>query len=175
VTRLKHVLILTILILPMFAFAPTLVANQNEAPVSFSKVDTSLPTSFVKETLRVAVYAESNTTLPSYATGGVYTSDYQPVINLLESAGYAVTALSTQDILDHKLIVADYDAFVLPNQLPRESIINLTKDYWLGGGGILSFDGSIGFCFYAGFIDQSLERNFELTPPASPGYWALTD
>jgi hypothetical protein len=136
VTRLKHVLILTILILPMFAFAPTLVANPNETLVSLSQVDTSLPASFVHETLRVAVYAESNTTLPSYATGGVYISNYQSVINVLESAGYAVTALSTQDILDHKLMIADYDAFVLPKQLPRESIINFVKDYWLGGGGI---------------------------------------
>jgi hypothetical protein len=159
----------------MFAFAPTLVANPNETLVSLSQVDTSLPASFVHETLRVAVYAESNTTLPSYATGGVYISNYQSVINVLESAGYAVTALSTQDILDHKLMIADYDAFVLPKQLPRESIINFVKDYWLGGGGILSFDSSIGFCFYAGFIDSSLEGNFELTPPASPGYWASID
>jgi hypothetical protein len=174
-TRVKHVLILIILILPMSVLAPSLVASQNEAFVSQSKVDTALPAQFTHETLRVAVYAESNTTLPAYATGGVFSSNYQSVINLLVSAGYAVTALTTQDILEHKLMVADYDAFVLPNQLPRESIINLVKDYWLGGGGVLSFDGSIGYCFYAGFIDPSLEGGFELTPPASPGYWALTD
>jgi hypothetical protein len=175
VLQLKHVLILIIMILPMFVLAPTLVASQNETLLSPSKVDTSLPAQFVQETLRVAVYAESNTTLPSYATGGVYTSNYQYVVNLLVAAGYAVTTLTTQDILDHKLMVADYDAFVLPKQLPRENIVNLVKDYWLGGGGILSFDASIGFCFYAGFIDPSLEGDFELLPPASPGYWTLTD
>ncbi|MGD9397955.1 MAG: hypothetical protein PVJ05_16070, partial [Candidatus Thorarchaeota archaeon] len=66
--RLKHVLVLTILILPMFVLAPTLVASPNEALVSPEKVDTSLPAQFVEETLRVAVYAESNLTLPAYAT-----------------------------------------------------------------------------------------------------------
>ncbi|MGY5874019.1 MAG: hypothetical protein RTV72_17355, partial [Candidatus Thorarchaeota archaeon] len=98
-TRLKHVLVLVILILPMFALVPTLVASPNNTLVSQEKVDTSLPAQFVEETLRVAVYAESNTTLPAYATGGVYTANYQNVIDLLEAAGYAVTAISTQDIL----------------------------------------------------------------------------
>jgi hypothetical protein len=158
----------------MFAFAPTLVANRNETHVSPLKVDTSLPASFVKETLRVAVYAESNTTLPSYATGGVYTSNYQNVIDILESAGYAVTALSTQDILDHKLMVADYDAFVLPNQLPRESIINHVKDYWLGGGGILCFDAAVGYLFYAGIIDPSYEGEFNLYPMDAGGDWTYS-
>ncbi|MGY5859059.1 MAG: DUF4350 domain-containing protein [Candidatus Thorarchaeota archaeon] len=174
-SKIKHVLILLILVLPMFALAPTLVASPNNTLVSQEKVDSSLPAQFVQDTLRVAVYAESNLTLPAYATGGVYTANYQNVIDLLESAGYAVTALSTQDILDHKLMVVDFDAFVLPNQLPKDEIVNLVKDYWLGGGGILSFDGSIGFAFYAGLIDESLEGNFEMTPPATPGYWGVDD
>jgi hypothetical protein len=171
-TRLKHVLVLTILILPMFVLAPTLVASPNEALASPEKVDTSLPAQFVEETLRVAVYAESNLTLPAYATGGVYTNHYQNVIDLLESAGYAVTALSTQDILDHELMVADYDAFVLPNQLPRESIINHIKDYWLGGGGILCFDSAMGYLFYAGLIDPSYEGDFMKYPENFNGRWA---
>ncbi|MCK4567962.1 MAG: hypothetical protein KAU48_11715, partial [Candidatus Thorarchaeota archaeon] len=174
-TRFKHVLILIILVIPMFALAPSLIARPNEVLSNPTEVDIALPAHFVQESLRVAVYVEENTSLPSYATGGVYTNYSANVINLLESADYTVTALTTQDILDHKLMIADFDAFVLPNQLPRESIINFVKDYWLGGGGILSFDGSIGFCFYAGFIDESLEGNFELVPPATPGYWTYTD
>jgi len=169
--QIKHVLVLLLLILPMFALAPTLVASPNNTPMSYEKVDTSLPAQFVKETLRVAVYAESNLTLPAYATGGVYTDHYQNVIDLLESAGYAVTAISTQDILDHKLKVADYDAFVLPNQLPRESIINQIKDYWLGGGGVLNFGASFGFLCYSGLIDSSLEGEFNLYPIDGTGVW----
>ncbi|MFX1559735.1 MAG: hypothetical protein ACFFBL_04045, partial [Promethearchaeota archaeon] len=173
-TQLKHVLILTIMILPMFALVPTLVASPNVALLSQEKVDTSLPAQFVEETLRVAVYAESNLTLPAYATGGVYTDYYQNVIDLLESAGYAVTAMTTQDILDHKLTVADYDAFVLPNQLPRERIVNHIKNYWLGGGGVLSFEASIGFCFYAGLIHSSLEGQFSLYPIDLGGMWTYS-
>ncbi|MHA1387952.1 MAG: hypothetical protein ACTSR9_05925, partial [Candidatus Thorarchaeota archaeon] len=161
-SRYKHVLILIILVLPMFILAPSLNASPNEGLSNYASVDTALPAEFVEETLRVAVYAEGNTTLPSYATGGIYTSHYINVINLLESAGCAVTALSTQDILDHKLMVADYDAFVLANQGPRESIINLVKDYWLGGGGILNFAQSVGFCFYAGIIDPIYEGSDQL-------------
>ncbi|MFX1579627.1 MAG: DUF4350 domain-containing protein [Promethearchaeota archaeon] len=170
-TRFKHVLILVILILPMFALAPSLVASPNVTLASQEKVDSSLPAQFVEETLRVAVYAESNLTLPAYATGGVYTDYYQNVIDLLNSAGYAVTVLSTQDILNHRLMVADYDAFVLPNQLPRESIINQIKDYWLGGGGVLSFGASAGFLFYSGLIDPSLEGQFSLYPIDAGGLW----
>ena len=167
-----HVLVLTILILPMFVLAPTLVASPNETLVSHEQVDTSLPAQFVEETLRVAVYAEDNLTLPTYATGGVYTDNYQNVIDLLESAGYAVTALSTQDILDHKLMVADFDAFVLPDQLPRENITNYIMDYWLGGGGILSFESAVGYLFYAGMIDPSYEGDFMLFDINPDGRWA---
>jgi len=169
--QIKHVLVLLLLILPMFALAPTLVASPNNTPMSYEKVDTSLPAQFAKETLRVAVYAESNLTLPAYSTGGAYTDYYQNVIDLLESAGYAVTAVSTQDILDHKLMVADYDTFVLPNQLPRESVINYIKDFWLGGGGVLSFGASFGFLCFSGLIDPSLEGEFSLYPIDGTGVW----
>ncbi len=159
----------------MFALAPSLVASPNETLMSTNEADFSLPATFVEETLRVAVYAEDNTTLPSYATGGVYTDYSANIISLLESEGYAVTALTTQNILDHQLMAADFDTFVLANQLPKDNIINLVKDYWLAGGSILSFGGSIGFCFYTGMIDSSLAGGFQLAPIASPGYWAYSD
>ncbi|MHA1614003.1 MAG: hypothetical protein ACTSYJ_04110, partial [Candidatus Thorarchaeota archaeon] len=171
-TRTKHVLVLILLILPMFALAPSMVAGPNEVLMNEAPAESMLPAQFTEETLKVAVYAEMDTSLPSYATGGVYTNYSANVISLLESEGYAVTALTTQDILDHKLLAADFDSFVLVNQLPKDTIINMVKDYWLGGGGILSFGGSIGFCFYTGMIDTSLAGDFQLAPIASPGYWA---
>ncbi|RLI52418.1 MAG: hypothetical protein DRP09_17965, partial [Candidatus Thorarchaeota archaeon] len=116
-TGAKHVLILTVLILPMLVLAPSLVASPTEA-LSNQPVDDFLPAQFVEESLRVAVYAEDNTTLPTYASGGVITAYHANLIQFLESEGYAVTALSTQDILDHKLMAAQFDAFVLPNNLP---------------------------------------------------------
>ncbi len=159
----------------MFALAPTLVASPNETLTSTNEADISLPAAFVEETLRVAVYVENNVTLPAYAEGGVYTNYSANIISFLQGEGYAVTPLTTQDILDHKLLAANYDTFVLANQLPKDNIIDLVKDYWLAGGGILSFGGSIGFCFYTGMIDSSLEGDFQLAPIASPGYWAYSD
>ena len=143
--------------------------------MSTTEASTALPAANVKQTLRVAVYVESNLTLPAYATGGIYTDYSANIISFLQGEGFAVTPLSTQDILNHELTTLNFDAFVLPNQLPRESIMNLVTDYWLAGGGILSFEGSIGFCFYAGLIDDSLTGDFWLDPPASPGYWAFSD
>ncbi len=173
----KHVLVLIILILPMFVLAPSLIASPNnstEVLTNQALVESNLPAQFVEETLRVAVYAEDNISLPAYATGGVYTADYQNVIDILVSAGYDVTALSTQDILDRKLKITDYDAFVLPNQLPRESIIYHVKDYWIGGGGILCFDAAVGYLFYAGIIDPSYEGEFNLYPMDSEGDWTYS-
>ncbi|MHA2027145.1 MAG: DUF4350 domain-containing protein [Candidatus Thorarchaeota archaeon] len=156
-TRLKHVSILIILILPMFALVPIVVTGPTGVQTNAAAFDTSVPATSVPRTHRVAVYAEDNTTLPSYATGGVYTNHYSNVISLLESAGYAVTALSTQDILDHELKVANFDVFVLPNNGPKDEIVTLVMDYWRGGGGVLNFDNSVGFCFYGGIIDPVFE------------------
>ena len=160
-TGAKHVLILTVLILPMLVLAPSLVASPTEA-LSNQPVDDFLPAQFVEESLRVAVYAEDNTTLPTYASGGVITAYHANLIQFLESEGYAVTALSTQDILDHKLMAAQFDAFVLPNNLPRDEIVNLVKDYYLAGGGILSFDSAIGYLYYYGLLVSGETGSFGL-------------
>ena len=163
----KHVLVLIILILPMFVFAPALVASPNtlnEVSTNQVPVEFNLPAEFAEETLRVAVYAETNTTLPLYASGGVSTAYHTNLIQFLESHGCAVTALSTQDILDHKLMIASYDVFVLVNNLPKDEIVDYVMDYWLGGGGILSFDSGLGFMYYHGMV-----------VPGDTGAYALLD
>ncbi|MCK5265199.1 MAG: hypothetical protein KAR03_06280, partial [Candidatus Thorarchaeota archaeon] len=105
-TRIKHVLILLILVLPMFALAPTMVASPTEALASPIEADTSLPAALIEETLRVAVYVENDVSLPAYAEGGVYTNHSGNVISFLQGEGYAVTPMTGQDILDHKLLAA---------------------------------------------------------------------
>jgi len=171
-TRIKHVLVLLILVLPMFALAPTLVASPTEALTSPIEADTSLPAASIEETLRVAVYVENDVSLPAYAEGGVYTNHSGNVISFLQGEGYAVTPMTGQDILDYKLLAAKYDAFVLPNQLPKDNVTDLVKDYWLAGGGILSIGGSIGYLLYMGMIHPSLQGDFGLVGfGSSPFYW----
>ncbi|MFX1293906.1 MAG: DUF4350 domain-containing protein [Promethearchaeota archaeon] len=106
------------------------------------------------QSIRVAIYNEPNTTVPAYAPGGtpLLNNNYFAIWTMLENAGYQVTNLTEADILDYQLKTANYDVFLMVDSLPRESIINLIKDFWLGGGGILSFDSAMGYICYAGMI-----------------------
>jgi len=155
----------------MFALAPTLVAGPNEALTSTTKADTALPSALFGETLRVAVYAETNTTLPSYASGGVSTAHYANLISFLDVNDYAVTAISTQDILDHKLMAASFDVFIIPNNLPKDDIVDPVIDYWLAGGGILSFDIGVGFLYYQGMIVSAESGSFGLLNVDAEEHW----
>ncbi|MFW9925315.1 MAG: hypothetical protein ACFFDM_00965 [Candidatus Thorarchaeota archaeon] len=172
-TRFKHVLVLVILILPMFALVPTLVTSPNTTLASPVKVDNSLPAQFVEETLRVAVYAEDNLTLPSYASGGVSTAHHANLIQFLDANGYAATPLTTQDILDRELRTANFDVFVLVNNLPRDEIINHVMDFWLGGGGILSFDSGLGFLYFHGIIVPGETGNYGLLNVDISEHWGF--
>lgn len=104
--------------------------------------------------VRVAVYNEPNLTLPEYATGlGMqFSNEISEIVSLLETAGFAVTTLGVQDILDEKLKTVDYDVFIMADNYPRENITNLVKEYWLGGGGVLTFNAAFGFLTYAGIL-----------------------
>jgi hypothetical protein len=79
------------------------------------------------------------------------------VIRVLAAAGCQVTALTTTDIVNHALLTARFDVLVLPDNLPRERIVNQVKEFWLGGGGILSIDSAISFVCYAGMIPPESE------------------
>ncbi|TFH10781.1 MAG: hypothetical protein E4H14_01895 [Candidatus Thorarchaeota archaeon] len=172
-TQIKHVLVLLLLVLPMFALAPSLVAGPNEAFTNRAEIETSIPAQFVEENLRVAVYAETNTTLPSYASGGVSTANHANLFQFLGTNGFTVTLLSTQDILDHKLMAARFDVFILPNNLPKDEIVNQVKDYWLAGGGILSFDSGLGYLYYHGMIVAGETGDYALLNVDVTEHWGF--
>jgi hypothetical protein len=46
---------------------------------------------------------------------------------------------------------------VLPDLCPDENITYLVKDFWLGGGGLLSFDTAISYLNYAGILPRESE------------------
>ncbi len=119
----------------------------------------SLPNTsqFIPRTIRVAIYNETSLSRPSYATVGLLNNNYTALKILLEGAGYQVSELNESDILAHKLITADYDVFIMVDNLPRDSITDLVKEFWLGGGGIFSFDSAISYICYAGMIPHESE------------------
>jgi hypothetical protein len=81
-------------------------------------------------------------------------TDYTHIFNVFAGAGYQVTRLTFQDILNHELSARNYDVLVLADNCPRENISDLVREFWLGGGGILSFDSAIGYLGYAGILPR---------------------
>ena len=70
---------------------------------------------------RVALYNETNTTTPDYASGGM-NNNYSVIHPLLVNAGYDVDILTFQNILDHELTLANYDVHVFADNWPLENI-----------------------------------------------------
>ncbi|MHA1965132.1 MAG: hypothetical protein ACW97G_11160 [Candidatus Thorarchaeota archaeon] len=123
--------------------------NADAAPVDFS-----IPAQ-IDHSVRVAIYDEDDTTVPlgaSVVLNNSFTNNLNEVQTILEGAGHTVTLLDEQDILDHQLMTADFDVFVLVNNVPRDSIANDVYEYWLGGGGLLTFNKAFSYLSYQSII-----------------------
>ena len=134
----------------------------------------ALPAQFIDRPIRVAIYDEPNTTLPYYASGGVYSNNITTVIPILEGAGYEVTVINLFDILAHELMTARYDVLVLADNLPRDNVTLLVKEFWRGGGAVLSFNSAFGYLMYFGLIHDSLQNNFGLLGVGPNAYWGYS-
>ena len=116
--------------------------------------------------VRVAIYDDDNITMPSYVSAAGLTNNHTNIQNALLAAGYEVELLTTNQIYNHELKTAKYDVFIMADHLPRENITDYVKEYWLGGGALLSMDSAICYICYEGIM-----------PPESAGddgnsvYW----
>ncbi|MFW9965439.1 MAG: DUF4350 domain-containing protein [Candidatus Sifarchaeia archaeon] len=145
-------MILIVLFLGGLAIVPSVVTVMNNAS---APLDTAIPSQNTDLTVRVAIFDEDDTTVPTYSNAENLTNHLDEIETILEDAGHTVTLLAEEDILDHELITANFDVFVLVNSLPNTSIVNLVKEFWMGGGGVLSFHGSISYLWYAGMLDPT--------------------
>ena len=68
-----------------------------------------------------------------------------------------VDLLDVHDIYNYQLKTADYDVFVMCDNFPRENITDRVVDFWSGGGGVLSFDGSSDFLCYFGILPAAAD------------------
>ncbi|MFX1389530.1 MAG: hypothetical protein ACFE9Z_05640 [Promethearchaeota archaeon] len=133
------------LLIIQFAFIPTTISekpaitNLNSSQIAVNRI-------------RIAIYNEPNITETSYAAGGSYTNDYGALKGFLQSEGHQVTELTCTDIYNHELMTADFDIFIMVDNLPRENITKQVKEYWLGGGSILSFDSALAYLCYEGIL-----------------------
>ena len=144
------IILLTFAILLSACFFPlTVKANSIDLRTSDLRPKSS---QIIPRTARVAIYNEPNVTQPGYTSGNVFTNNYTGLKTLLEGEGYQVSELTCNDIYDHKLLTADYDVFIMVDNVPRENITNHVKEFWLGGGSVLGFDSALAYLCYAGII-----------------------
>ena len=130
----------------------------------------TIPSEVAEQTIRVAVYDEPNGTAPVYATHpGSEHNNATGLRDILEEAGYQATLLDVTDIYNDALTVADFDAIILPDNFPRESITMKIRNFWLDGGGILSIDGSSGYLCYFGILPPEASGT-----SGSSDYWTYT-
>jgi len=125
------------------------VMDNNVDPVNFA-----IPSQIGDTTIRVAIYDEDDYTVPTGANPSLsgFSNNLGEVETLLEGAGHEVTLLTTEDIEDHELVLANYDVFILLNNLPKDTISNLVYEFWLGGGGLLSFDKAFSYLSYKSIV-----------------------
>ncbi|MGQ4911499.1 MAG: hypothetical protein ACP6KW_04960 [Candidatus Thorarchaeota archaeon] len=178
--RQMHVLLILIMLLSMtFAAPPSamlgMVESNDMSTESVPLLRDAVTSDIAYQKVRVAVYAEWDTSLPAYAPGGTYTDNYDNVFNLLQANGYDVTELSTGQITAGHLTTADYDVLVLVDNLPRPEVIDDMMNFWLGGGSILTFNSAIGFLLYSGMLDESWAGSINLYPYYVPGLWAYME
>ena len=152
--RRNNSLFLIFLILVMTFSFFSIPAYQKALPTNIANTNEILPNSsqIIPRNVRIAIYDEPNVTQPGYTSGNTLTNNYTALILLLESTGFDVTTLTCADIYNHALMTADFDIFIMVDNLPRENITNHVKEFWLGGGGILSFDSALPYLCYAGII-----------------------
>jgi hypothetical protein len=121
--------------------------------LSPTHIENNLKTSQLPvNSIRIAIYNEPNVTETSYAAGGTYTNNYTALMEFLQAEGHQVTELTCTDIYNHELMTADYDLFILVDNLPRENITKHVKEFWLGGGALLSFDSALPYLCYEGIL-----------------------
>ena len=161
-TRVAPILIVGIFLTSLLMVPSVFVLSVNSPLANVDgPFDSQALLSQIPHNARIAIYNEANLTVPDLSLAVNLTNNIAELTTLLEGAGHSVEALSTGDILNHELMTADYDVFILANQLPRESITDLVREFWLGGGGLLTLDGAVSFLWYGGiFVPGSTSEGY---------------
>ncbi|MHA2359264.1 MAG: DUF4350 domain-containing protein [Candidatus Thorarchaeota archaeon] len=155
-TRVTPILIIGIFLTSLLIVPSAIVfGGSNALAIPDGPFESQASLAQLPKHARIAIYDESNLTVPSLSLAEDLTNDIAEITTLLEGAGHTVEALTTSDILNHELMTADYDIFILANQLPKDSIRELVREYWLGGGSLLTFNSSLSYLFYGRILDPS--------------------
>ena len=162
-----RVLVVSVFIVTVLFFSPVSLSDvETTAGINIDD-STSIATDYVPRDIRVAIYSELNFSAPAYATQpGGSNNNATGLLDVLVGYGYDVTILDVQDISNRELTTANYDVFCLVDNFPRENITYHIMDFWLGGGGLLVFDGSAGYLCSFGVLPPEA-----LGTDGDPPYW----
>jgi len=141
-------------------FSPTAVKAQSgagqEIPLNTNLGIQHETANVLADPVRVALYNSTNTAEPGYVTG-VINTNYSAVYDLLVSSGFDVTRITSKDIANYELQPSAYDVLVLADNVPLANETDIVKDFWLGGGGILSLDTAASYLCYEGILPRESE------------------
>ncbi|MHA1930280.1 MAG: hypothetical protein ACTSV2_17045 [Candidatus Thorarchaeota archaeon] len=153
--RVTPLLLVTLFLAGLF-IAPVGMQSVNGSPNETTiQIENEIfePTGILDKEFRVALFNTTNSTKPGYVSGGINLNNTE-FYDVLVAAGYQVTRITLQDIQNKELLTANYDVLVLSDLCPPENITELVKDFWEGGGGILSLDTAIEYLGYAGILPR---------------------
>lgn len=165
-TNKKNLIILLTLTTLLSIFVFPLAANAYSIDLHTSD-QTPKSSQIIPSTVRVAIYDDANITLPSYSGAAILTNNYSNIQTALLAAGHEVTPLTTNQIYNHGLMNARYDVFIMADHLPKTNITNYVKEFWLGGGALLSMDSALNFICYAGILPPESAGD-----DGNPAYWS---
>ncbi len=168
--KVLRVLVVSVFIVSVLFFSPVALSDV-ETNAAISIDDSSLAeTDYVPRDIRVAIYDEPNMTAPAYPISpGSINNNATGLMDVLVSYGYDVTLLDVHDIYNYELTTANYDVFCMVDNFPRENITYRVMDFWLGGGGLLVFDGSAGFLCSFGILPPEA-----IGTSGAPAYWTYS-
>ncbi|TFH05355.1 MAG: hypothetical protein E4H14_12910 [Candidatus Thorarchaeota archaeon] len=158
--RVKPILLIAIFLTSMLIVPSSFVIGSLNGDTSMMSFDGSPESqaliSQLSHNARVAIYDEDNLTVPVISDAQNLSNNLTEITTLLEGAGHSVDLLTEEDILAHDLITADYDVFIIVDNIPRPSIFNLIKEFSLGGGGLMTFDSAVSYLWFGGYINEAL-------------------
>ncbi|MHA1771782.1 MAG: hypothetical protein ACTSYL_07615 [Candidatus Thorarchaeota archaeon] len=146
--RIFSTLLILVLFFGMMPVSPTIPTTSASTTNATAMQPAALPTRDVN----VAILYDPDSSDATYASAGNYWTNFTGVMNVLTSAGYHVTNISRANLVAHELQLVNYDVLVLPDIVPEDDLLPAIQEFWLGGGGILSIDGSINVLTYTGML-----------------------
>ncbi len=87
------------------------------------------------------------------------TNNFTLIETILSDAGFEVTNITTEEIYNHELLTVNYDVFIMVDNLPKENITDQVKEFWLSGGGLLTFDSVAAYLCWSGILPPESESD----------------